>query len=256
MGICGSCFPDNEAMKRKRQMRTLQYATDLQKADKNFVLDKVKKNGLELKWANVRLTRDRDVVEAAVQQNLLALEHASEKFRQDTEIVRASIKRDKGNWQYVGQVLGSDEQLSAFVLDCVKLEKLDLQDMPEKLRTRDVMLEAVKRNGLALRLASEELRQDRQIVLEAVKRDGRAWQYASAELREDEVVLMEAVRRDEVAKGKNKKTFDHDPADDDGADIAVWWGAQDLCSDREVALEALIKQGTNTAGVRAAARTA
>ena len=45
------------------------------------------------------------------------------------------------------------------------------------------MMELVKRQPHALRLASAALQDDREIVLEAVKQDGRALKYTSAELR-------------------------------------------------------------------------
>ena len=45
------------------------------------------------------------------------------------------------------------------------------------------MMEIVKRQPEALRLASAALKDDREIVLEAVKQNGHALQYASAGLR-------------------------------------------------------------------------
>ena len=44
--------------------------------------------------------------------------------------------------------------------------------MKEIINDREILLEAVKKDGSALRYASEELKNDREIVLEAVKADG------------------------------------------------------------------------------------
>ena len=55
-------------------------------------------------------------------------------------------------------------------------------------------LEAVKKDGHALRHASEEMRDDREVVMEAVKQNGYALQHASEELRRDREVVMEAVK--------------------------------------------------------------
>ena len=55
------------------------------------------------------------------------------------------------------------------------------------------MMELVKRQAFALKLASEELQDDRNIVLEAVKQYGRAIQYASAALKDDRNIVLEAV---------------------------------------------------------------
>ena len=48
---------------------------------------------------------------------------------------------------------------------------------------REMVLEAVKRNGHALEDAAEELRADREVVLEAVKQDRWAIVHAAEELR-------------------------------------------------------------------------
>ena len=47
------------------------------------------------------------------------------------------------------------------------------------------MMEIVKRQPKALRLASDALKDDREIVLEAVKQDWRALKYASDALQDD-----------------------------------------------------------------------
>jgi histidinol phosphatase-like PHP family hydrolase len=50
---------------------------------------------------------------------------------------------------------------------------------------KEVVLAAVKQNGLALEYASKELQNDREVVLAAVKQDGRALEYASDELKSE-----------------------------------------------------------------------
>ncbi|OLP99122.1 hypothetical protein AK812_SmicGene18349 [Symbiodinium microadriaticum] len=62
--------------------------------------------------------------------------------------------------------------------------KLDLA--PDKFsRDREVVMTALNQDGLALRHASEELRNDWYLVAQAVCRDGEALQFASPELRAD-----------------------------------------------------------------------
>ena len=53
------------------------------------------------------------------------------------------------------------------------------------------MMELVKRQPHALRLASAALQNDREIVLEAVKQYGGALQYASAALKDDREIVLE-----------------------------------------------------------------
>ena len=55
------------------------------------------------------------------------------------------------------------------------------------------MMELVKRQPHALRLASAALQDDREIVLEAVKQNGDALRYASSALQDDSEIVLEAV---------------------------------------------------------------
>ncbi len=56
---------------------------------------------------------------------------------------------------------------------------------------KKIALQKVRQDGLRLRHASDELRNDREIVFEAVKSKGLAFKYSSFELKNDkEFVLM------------------------------------------------------------------
>eukprot|EP00971_Amphidinium_carterae_P306191 6085398-Amphidinium_carterae.1 len=60
---------------------------------------------------------------------------------------------------------------------------------------RDLVMEAVRRNGSALKHAAEELRGDWDLVMEAVRQSyGRALGYATEELRGDRGLVTEAIR--------------------------------------------------------------
>mmetsp|Transcript_45828 Transcript_45828/g.84039 ORF Transcript_45828/g.84039 Transcript_45828/m.84039 type:complete len:244 (+) Transcript_45828:71-802(+) len=87
---------------------------------------------------------------------------------------------------------------------------------------RNMVMQAVVDNGLALKFASSELRNSRDIVLAAVKVSGEALRFASAELRGDRHVVLAAV----ASHGK-----------------ALRFAAPDLQNDREVVLAALTQNG-------------
>ena len=71
-----------------------------------------------------------------------------------------------------------------------------LRGLPEALRAdREVVLAAVKKQGMALEYAAEPLRSDREVVLAAVKKTGGALRYACPELRDDREVVLAAVRQ-------------------------------------------------------------
>ena len=60
------------------------------------------------------------------------------------------------------------------------------------------MMEIVKRQPEALRLASDALKDDREIVLEAVKQNGFALQFASAALKYDREIMLVALANGRV----------------------------------------------------------
>lgn len=69
-----------------------------------------------------------------------------------------------------------------------------LKYVSDELRSdKDVVLEAVKSNGLGLRYASPSLRDDIEVVLAAVKQNGVAIQYSSDRLKNDLEVVVEAI---------------------------------------------------------------
>ena len=57
---------------------------------------------------------------------------------------------------------------------------------------REYVLEAVKDNGLALKLAAKALKGDHEVVMEAVKQRGGALEYAAEALKSDRKIVLEA----------------------------------------------------------------
>ena len=103
-------------------------------------------------------------------------------------------------------------------LEAVKKDGHALRHVSEELkRDREVVMEAVKQAGYAFRHASEELKRDREVVMEAVAHNGYAFRHASEELKRDREVVMEAVKY-------NSGAFQH--------------ASEELKGDREVVIEA------------------
>ena len=57
----------------------------------------------------------------------------------------------------------------------------------------DVIMAAVKKNGLQLEYADKLLRNNKEIVMEAVQKAGKALRWASQELRNDKEVVLAAI---------------------------------------------------------------
>ena len=60
---------------------------------------------------------------------------------------------------------------------------------------KEIVLEAVRRQGYCLRVASKACRGDREIVFQAVRQNGRSLRHASETCRGDKELVLEAVRQ-------------------------------------------------------------
>lgn len=77
----------------------------------------------------------------------------------------------------------------------IRLEEVDAS----RRQDREVVLAAVRRNGLQLEQASKELRGERDIVLAAVAERGQSLGFAAEPLRGDHEIVLQAVKKDGLA---------------------------------------------------------
>eukprot|EP01043_Picozoa_sp_COSAG02_P012198 COSAG02_NODE_468_length_21758_cov_41.206796_8_plen_583_part_00 len=141
--------------------------------------------------------------------------------------------------------MNNDKQM---LLEAVKRDGLALRHASEPLRNDPhIVREAVKQDGLALRHASEPLRNDAQIVLEAVKQDGSALADASEPLRSDAQIVLEAVKQWGGALAYASKSLRNDPQIVLEA-VKQWGGvladaSEPLRNDAQIVLEAVKQHG-------------
>ena len=115
---------------------------------------------MALRYASDTLRGDRGIVLAAVRQNVETLEYASESARDDPEMARMLLR---------------------------EVPEIGLKHVVAKLRgDATVVLEAVRKNGMDLELATnlgaaDRLREDSDIVLAAVLENFEALKYAPEE---------------------------------------------------------------------------
>eukprot|EP00929_Paragymnodinium_shiwhaense_P119469 TRINITY_DN91374_c0_g1_i1.p1 TRINITY_DN91374_c0_g1~~TRINITY_DN91374_c0_g1_i1.p1 ORF type:complete len:498 (+),score=103.69 TRINITY_DN91374_c0_g1_i1:67-1560(+) len=127
----------------------------LQYAGREQVWEKVREDGLYLKWAPVGLKKDPQLVEVAIRGNGSAFEFADAALRSEKHLLHLAISSCSA---------GSADQL---------------QFASKELRAdRDLVLACVKKWPCCLEFAAPHLRHDREIVLEAVSRQGFALKYA------------------------------------------------------------------------------
>mmetsp|Transcript_68163 Transcript_68163/g.142426 ORF Transcript_68163/g.142426 Transcript_68163/m.142426 type:complete len:372 (-) Transcript_68163:206-1321(-) len=112
---------------------------------------------------------------------------------------------------------------------------------------KEVLLEAIKRNGFSLQYCSESERADRDIVLAAVRQNGAALESASRELKADKEIVLEAMMTSDLALGfacpalKSDKDFMLEVVRLDG--WALKCASQRLRSDKDLAIRAVRQDG-------------
>ncbi|MDB4655767.1 DUF4116 domain-containing protein [Flavobacteriales bacterium] len=151
------------------------------KADREIVLEAVKKHDTCLSYASEELKADKEVVLEAVKAFGASMNHASKELRADKEFVLEAIKHGGDASQYASRELWADKEfvLEAFKYDAGASFRNVSEELKAELKTNEeFLLKAVKVNGLALEYASTKLRADRDVVLEAVKNNGAALQFA------------------------------------------------------------------------------
>ncbi len=68
---------------------------------------------------------------------------------------------------------------------------MDIKNL-DKEKNKSLVLEAVKKSGLALEYVDESFKKDKSIVLEAVKKSGYALKYADESLQKDPDIIKAA----------------------------------------------------------------
>ena len=174
----------------KKYKYSLEGASEDLRNDKEVVMQAVKKNGSALRNASEELQQDKDFIMEAVSNNKYTLGWVKPEA-QDKEVVLAALAKDEGALKFASEDLRKNKEV---VLKGVSDAGYNLQFASEALRNdRDVVLAAVKNYGSALEYASEEIRNDRDVVLAAVGKYGLALQFASEDLQKDKQIVCAAV---------------------------------------------------------------
>ncbi|CAJ1405691.1 unnamed protein product [Effrenium voratum] len=159
--------------------KELQEDPEVKAAERKGWLAYLATDGMKLRDAPPELKDERELVLAAVSDYGPAVVFASEALQQDPE-VKAAVRV----W-WLGQVAQNGK----------------LEDVPQELRDREMVLQAVARDGRALHHAAKELQQDADVQaaawpwwLDAVAQDPALLQEAPKDLRTDPRFILEAVR--------------------------------------------------------------
>merc|ERR1712150_207036 len=145
------------------------------------------------------------VVITAVQKYLCALQFASEELRNDREFMMNAIQQDARSIKFTHRDLKNDEM---FWLNCIEINYHTFKYMISEFRNeafydRIIQIQNINvylarkilsYHGKALRLASDELKDNKELVSIAVKSNGCALKYASDRLKRDCELLPRALK--------------------------------------------------------------
>jgi len=187
------------------------------RADKEVVLEAVKKHGWNLQFASEDLRSDKEFMFEAINISQYAIGYASEDLRSDKEFMFEAINISQYAFEYASEDLRSDKE---FVLEVIK-KCGDVYQLPrfvsEDLRAdKEVVLQWLKKCAAvffyntpedSLGDVSEDLRADKEVVLEAVKKASRNIKYASEDLRSDKEFILEVIKARTAFLAKSEATF-------------------------------------------------
>uniref|UniRef100_A0A7S2VLI5 DUF4116 domain-containing protein n=1 Tax=Zooxanthella nutricula TaxID=1333877 RepID=A0A7S2VLI5_9DINO len=189
----------------------LMYASDDLKADSALVLAAVKSNGHALSHAKGGLQANREIVLEAVRESANAIRCAADACRADRVVVLAALRQQRQQFRSLPGILSHLRRCRDDPKSRGKGWRgyTVLVHVPWSFRDDPgFMLAAAREYGLAIADASERITRDRNLVFEAVRRDGEALEFAHKELQSDPELQPQRVAQNHVAgKGLEAPTF-------------------------------------------------
>merc|ERR1712232_1493085 len=137
--------------------------------------------------------------------NGMALKYAPDDLKKDLEIVKTAIQQDAYSVEYAHRDLRNEE---LFWLNCIEINYHTFNYLKWEFRNEafydrifqsqsnniDLASQILTDHGKALRLASDELKDNEELVTIAVESDGCALKYASDRLKRDCELLPRALK--------------------------------------------------------------
>ena len=176
-------------------------------SNKEFVMEQLEWEGMDLQYASQELQDDEDVVLAAIENSHdgYALQFASERLRGNKEIVLAAIKKEYGSasvLKFATENLKDNEEM---MLAATAETWRNFKFASDRLKKdRDFILQALgkTRSGEGLlQYVDENLKDDREFIMQAIKIHGRSISYASSKIFLDREFCLNAVKENADAFG-------------------------------------------------------
>ena len=159
----------------KSNKKNIRYVKKSFLESREFVLKLVSLCGSAIQYVDPRFKSDIEVVMTAIKSDGCALEYVSEEFRKNKDFVLEAIKNTPKAYEYIDSSLKDDKSIA---LEVAKLPN-GINFLDKKFYSdKDIILAAVKADGMALRFADKELKKDAEVVLTAISQNGMALGFA------------------------------------------------------------------------------
>ena len=190
--------------------------------DREIVLEAVKSNGLVYQYIVCKeFEKDREIAKEAVKKEAINISHVPEELIldkefvlyvlrntesslnriilinrptqlvSDEEVILAAVKNDAADIDLASPKLIEDRN---FIIKCVRINPNVLKYLPGYINDKEIIKEAVKKNGYALQYAVDDLVNDKEFVLEMIKIDYNAYLFRGEDLESDRDITLEAIK--------------------------------------------------------------
>ncbi|GAA0409115.1 hypothetical protein GCM10009133_17070 [Cocleimonas flava] len=171
----------------------IRYASKALQKDHDVLLLAAKNKTSFIDEINIQSINNKEIVMEVLKYDVDLIHYMDSKFKNDRDVMLLAITKSHENLLFTPLPLRLKRQFS---LDAVKLNGLALEFIGSRYEPKrsivydlgrknnplkndiEIILAAVKQNGLALRHAPIELRRDKNVVFEAVKQNPKAIEFA------------------------------------------------------------------------------
>ena len=172
------------------------YAGDTLQNDKKKMLEVLKNYPDALQYANEKIQTDKDIIDFIIRTQAEALNYAKH-FNQNKELVLFAIEAASDGWilQYVSETLKNDQDV---VLAAVKEDSEVFQFASIHLRRNKEFIKTIDHHVQiceVIQHADDTIKADKEIMLLAVAQDGLVLKHASKELKNDLQVATVAMKQ-------------------------------------------------------------
>lgn len=167
------------------------YLSDKLLDDEDIILEWIKNNGYNFKYASNRIKNDKNIVLKAIKLNWYVLECITESYKNDKELVLEAIKSKSNIFRHASKKLKDEKNIT---LKAIKYNSGAFEYISDRLKDdEDIVLSVLKSNINYFRFISERLRDNDKIVFDIVKKEASFLEYASYRLKNNKNFILKLV---------------------------------------------------------------